>query len=109
MREQGEITRWIEKERWDLFITLTFDKKYNDTHILNIMDDIESHYLIKSICWFREFTSTGLPHIHMIVKTTKLLKSIRTLPKHLKRWGQVDFQLFRESQKTEGINYISKL
>ena len=73
------------------------------------MEDIEDHYLIQQLCWFREFTTNGLPHIHMVVKTNKLTKSIKTLPIHLKKWGQIDFQLFRDTTKSQGIDYISKL
>jgi hypothetical protein len=109
MNEPREITKWITQHQWDFFITITFDKRYSDTHILNIMEDIENHYLIQQICWFREFTTTGLPHIHMVVKSNKLTKSIKTLPKHLKKWGQIDFQLFRNKTMNEGIDYISKL
>ena len=66
MNEPREITKWITQHQWDFFITITFDKRYSDTHILNIMEDIENHYLIQQICWYREFTTTGLPHIHMV-------------------------------------------
>ena len=109
MNEPREITNWITRHQWDFFITITFDKRYSDSHILNIMEDIENHYLITKICWFREFTTTGLPHIHMVVKSNKLNKSINTLPFHLKKWGQIDFQLFKDNNKSKGIDYISKL
>ncbi len=109
MKEHRDLTKWMDQNQWDFFVTLTFDQKFNDTHILHIMEDIESHYLVKGICWFREFTTTGLPHIHMVILSDKIYKSFQKLPLVLKRYGQVDFQLFKSSQGTKGLDYISKM
>jgi hypothetical protein len=109
MKEHRDITKWMDLTQWDFFVTITFDKKFNDPHILHIMEDIETHYLVKGICWFREFTTTGLPHIHMVIHSDKIYKSFQKLPNVLKRYGQVDFQLFKSSQGTKGLDYISKM
>ena len=90
-------------------MTITFDKRVNDPNILSIMEDIESHYLVKGICWFREFTTKSLPHIHMVIHSDKIYKSYQKLPDVLKRYGQVDFQLFKSSQGAKGLDYISKM
>lgn len=109
MKEHRDLTKWMNEYRWDFFVTLTFDKRYSETHILQTMKSIETHYLINGICWFREFTTTGLPHIHMVIHSDKIYKSYKKLPIVLKRYGQVDFQLFKSSQGTRGLDYISKM
>jgi hypothetical protein len=50
----------------------------------------------------------GKPHIHMVIKTNKILKSYNKLPKLLKDWGNTDFRLFEKSKSTRCISYLSK-
>jgi hypothetical protein len=105
---QHEFTKWLSDFGWDYFVTITFKKPYSDVNVNRKMDYISNHYLIERILWFREFTSDGKPHVHMIIKSEKTIKGFQKLHREFKRYGHIDFQMFDKYKSSNCIGYISK-
>jgi hypothetical protein len=107
-KEQNELTNWLSNKNYDFYVTTTFTNRLSDETINRKMECFSNHYLIEELFWVREYTSDGKPHIHMVIKTNKILKSYNKLPKLLKGWGNTEFRLFEKSKSTRCISYLNK-
>jgi hypothetical protein len=107
-RERSEFRKWIKSKNFHIYSTVTFKNKLSDQTINRKMGDFTKHYLIDDIVWFREFTSDGKPHIHMVIQVNKLKKGWIKLKSILKDWGNTQFDLFDNKRSSECISYISK-
>ena len=107
-REQETLTNWLSKKNYHFYVTKTFTNRLSDETILKKMEYFKNHYLIEELFWVREFTTDGKPHIHMVIKSKKILKSFNKLKKILKDWGNTDFRIFSKSLSTNCLGYLSK-
>ena len=105
-KQQNELTQWLSNKNYNFYVTTTFKNKLSDETINRKMECFSNHYLIEELFWVREYTSDGKPHIHMVIKTNKILKSYNKLPKLLKSWGNTEFRLFEKSKSTRCISYL---
>jgi len=107
-KQQDELTQWLSNKNYNFYVTTTFKNKLSDETINRKMEHFSNHYLIEELFWVREFTSDSKPHIHMVIKTNKIIKSYNKLPKLLKDWGNTEFRLFEKSKSTRCISYLNK-
>ncbi len=106
--KQNEFSKWVSKRNWNFFSTVTFEYRLTDETIIKKMKYFSNHYLIEDILWFKEETSDGKSHIHMVIKTNKILKGYKKLKLELRKLGNTDFRLFDKNQSENVISYISK-
>ena len=107
-KQQDELTQWLSNKNYNFYVTTTFKNKLSDETINRKMEHFSNHYLIEELFWVREYTTDRKPHIHMVIKTNKIIKSYNKLPKLLKDWGNTDFRLFEKSKSTRCISYLVK-
>ena len=107
-KQQDELTQWLSNKNYNFYVTTTFKNKLSDETINRKMEHFSNHYLIEELFWVREYTTDRKPHIHMVIKTNKIIKSYNKLPKLLKDCGNTDFRLFEKSKSTRCISYLNK-
>ena len=107
-KQQDKLTQWLSNKSYNFYATTTFKNKLSDETINRKMEHFSNHYLIEELLWVREYTSDRKPHIHMVIKTNKIIKSYNKLPKLLKGWGNTEFRLFEKSKSTRCISYLVK-
>jgi len=107
-KQQDKLTKWLSNKSYNFYATTTFKNKLSDETINRKMEHFSNHYLIEELLWVREYTSDRKPHIHMVIKTNKIIKSYNKLPKLLKGWGNTEFRLFEKSKSTRCISYLVK-
>lgn len=107
-KQQDKLTKWLSNKSYNFYATTTFKNKLSDETINRKMEHFSNHYLIEELLWVREYTTDRKPHIHMVIKTNKIIKSYNKLPKLLKGWGNTEFRLFEKSKSTRCISYLVK-
>ena len=107
-KQQHELTKWLSTKTYNFYVTTTFKNKLSDETINRKMEYFSNHYLVNELFWVREFTTDGKPHIHMVIKTNKIIKSYNKLPKLLEDWGNTEFRIFQKSKSTRCISYLVK-
>jgi len=107
-KEQTEMIDWLSKKKYNFYATTTFKNKLPDETINRKMEYFSKHYLIDELFWVREYTSDLKPHVHMVIKSNKILKSYRKLSSELRVWGNTDFNLYEQSKARKCISYLCK-
>ena len=107
-KQQDKLTQWLSNKSYNFYVTTTFKNKLSDETINRKMEHFSNHYLIEELFWVREYTSDRKPHIHMVIKTNKIIKSYNKLPKLLEDWGNTEFRIFQKSKSTRCISYLVK-
>ena len=107
-KQEDELTQWLSNKNYNFYVTTTFKNKLSDETINRKMEHFSNHYLIEELFWVREYTTDRKPHIHMVIKTNKIIKSYNKLPKLLEDWGNTEFRIFQKSKSTRCISYLVK-
>ena len=103
-----ELVKLIKSRNYHFYSTLTFTNRLCDETIIRKMEDFSKDYLIDEVLWFREFTSDGKPHIHMVIQVNNIPKGQTRLSYKLKQWGNTHFEPYDNQQSENCISYISK-
>ena len=101
--------KFILKYDWDFFITICYETKRKTSTIRKHITDLyNKSYWIERLIFVKEDTKTGLPHIHFVIKTKDKQRSLKTLNKILKQYGNTDIQDFDNSENNNVGGYMFK-
>jgi hypothetical protein len=96
-----DLVKYLDRVHWDFFVTLSFENRVNPLTVSSKMDEISSHYLIENnIVWFMEKSETGSYHVHMVIKSIDVPKSLSETSKN------PDPSISRKQPSLENYNRI---
>lgn len=77
-----ETVEYLNQFDWEFFVTLAFNISTGKDKIERIMDELSiDKYLIENIAWFIEMASTGMYHVHCVVKSYDPVKALSNASK----------------------------